>query len=198
MRRRLQQAALDLYRKRGFDETTTAEIAAKAKVSERTFFRHFADKREVLFDGEATLRTLMVDAMNALPEGVPPLDVLLHAYRAAVPLVEKNRAFAEPRAVVIAATPALRERALAKVAALNEALALSLEGRGVSAHAASLATEVAAAAFRHAARAWGARPKEPFNALVVQAFDDLRELSSAKTAKRAPPPALARPRRRRG
>ena len=59
-RRRLQQAALELYRAQGYDRTTTAEIAAQAGVTERTFFRHFADKREVLFDGEAVLRDILV------------------------------------------------------------------------------------------------------------------------------------------
>src|SRR6478735_15430 len=109
-RRRLQQAALELYRERGFDRTTTAEIAARAGVNERTFFRHFPDKREVLFDGEADLRAALVRAVAEAPDGLPPLDVLLRAFRTAEPVLERNRPFAEPRLRVIAATPALRER----------------------------------------------------------------------------------------
>lgn len=197
MRLRLRQAALDLYRRRGFDETTTAEIAAKAKVTERTFFRHFADKREVLFDGEAALRSRMIDAMNELPDELAPLETLLHAYRAAVPLVEENRSFSEPRAIVIAKTPALRERALAKIAALNEALAATLRSRGVGEGVANLATEVAAAAWNHAARAWGEDPSASLDALVVQAFDSLRDLSATKPAARSPTTAAARATRRR-
>src|SRR3954454_23851391 len=109
-RRRLQQAALELYRERGFDRTTTAEIAARAGVNERTFFRHFADKREGLFDGEAALRAELVQSVAEAPGGLPPLDVLLGAFRKAGRILEDNRPFSEPRLAVIAATPALRER----------------------------------------------------------------------------------------
>ena len=75
-RARLRAAALALYRERGYDETTTAQIAARAEVSERTYFRHFADKREVLFDGEAELRAILVDAVAAAPDGLAPLPVI--------------------------------------------------------------------------------------------------------------------------
>ncbi len=113
-RRRLQQAALELYQERGFDQTTTAEIAARAGVNERTFFRHFPDKREVLFDGEADLRAALMHEVAEAPEGLAPLDVLLHAFRIAGRILEENRPFSEPRLAIIAVTPALRERDLAK------------------------------------------------------------------------------------
>ncbi len=113
-RARLREAALELYRERGYDETTTAQIAARAGVTERTYFRHFADKREVLFDGEAELRTILLDAVAAAPPGLAPLSVLVQALTAAVPLLIANRPIAEQRAEVIAVTPALQERAYAK------------------------------------------------------------------------------------
>ena len=71
-RARLREAALELYRERGYDETTAAQIAARAGVTERTYFRHFADKREVLFDGEAELRAILVDAIATAPAGLAP------------------------------------------------------------------------------------------------------------------------------
>ncbi|MFG2395727.1 TetR/AcrR family transcriptional regulator [Streptomyces lydicus] len=80
-RRRLQQAALELYRERGFDQTTTAEIAARAGVNEGTFFRHFPDKREVLFDGEADLRAALMQEVTDALDGLRPLDILLCAFR---------------------------------------------------------------------------------------------------------------------
>jgi AcrR family transcriptional regulator len=76
-RRRLQQAALELYLERGYDATTTAQIAERAGVTERTFFRHFADKREVFFDGEAVLRSALITAIAKAPEDLGPLPVLL-------------------------------------------------------------------------------------------------------------------------
>src|SRR3954464_15916262 len=96
-RRRLQQAALELYRERGFDRTTTAEIAARAGVNERTFFRHFPDKGEVLFDGEAELRAALTRAVAEAPGDLGPLDTLLHAFRQAGRVLEDNRPFSEPR-----------------------------------------------------------------------------------------------------
>ncbi len=153
-RRRLQQAALELYRERGFDRTTTAEIAARAGVNERTFFRHFPDKREVLFDGEADLRAALTREVAAAPADLPPLAVLLRAFRKAARILEDNRPFAEPRLALIAETPALRERDLAKGAAVSEALAEALRGRGVPDRKADLAARTGWAAFHHAAQAW--------------------------------------------
>src|SRR5690349_25179007 len=85
-RARLREAALDLYGEQGYEATTTVQIAARAGVTERTYFRHFADKREVLFDGETELRDTMCGAVAAAPDDLSPLALVLRAYVAAVPL----------------------------------------------------------------------------------------------------------------
>lgn len=177
-RRRLQQAALELYRERGFDRTTTAEIAARAGLNERTYFRHFADKREVLFDGQAELRDELVREVAAAPEG-PPLHLLLHAFLQAKHILEENRDFSEPRCAVIAATPALRERELAKSADLTEAVAGALRERDVPERLAALAAQAGWAAFQQAADAWIADPATTLGAHLHRAFDDLCTLSAA-------------------
>ncbi|WP_190016411.1 TetR family transcriptional regulator [Streptomyces lucensis] len=177
-RRRLQQAALELYQERGFDQTTTAEIAARAGVNERTFFRHFPDKREVLFDGEADLRAALMHEVAEAPEGLAPLDVLLHAFRIAGRILEENRPFSEPRLAIIAVTPALRERDLAKAASLTEAVAEALRRRGVHDRLADLAAQTGWAAFHHAAQAWIDDPSQNLAAHLSQAFNDLRDLTS--------------------
>ncbi|MFC5826394.1 TetR family transcriptional regulator [Nonomuraea insulae] len=177
-RRRLQQAALELYRERGFDQTTTAEIAARAGVNERTFFRHFPDKREVLFDGEAALRAALVQAVAEAPDGLQPLDMLLRAFRKAGRILEDNRPFSEPRLAVIAVTPALRERELAKAASLTDAAAEALEQRGVPDRLAGLAAQAGWAAFHQAAQAWIDDPSQSLDAHLSRAFDDLRALSA--------------------
>ncbi|WP_030240249.1 TetR family transcriptional regulator [Streptomyces sp. NRRL S-350] len=176
-RRRLQQAALELYRERGFDQTTTAEIAARAGVNERTFFRHFPDKREVLFDGEADLRAALVQAVTEAPDGLQPLETLLLAFRKVERILEGNRPFAEPRLEVIAVTPALRERDLAKAASLADAMAGALRQRGVADRLAGLAAQSGWAAFHHAVHAWIDDPSQSLDAHLRQAFDDLRALS---------------------
>ncbi|WP_033261166.1 TetR family transcriptional regulator [Amycolatopsis vancoresmycina] len=177
-RRRLQQAALELYRERGFDRTTTAEIAARAGVTERTFFRHFPDKREVLFDGEAALRADLTASVAGAPDGLPPLETLLRAFRKAARIMEGNRPFAEPRLAVIAATPALRERDLAKAAAMGDALAAALRARGVDPRLAALAAHVGWATFHHAAGAWIEESARGLDEHLEEAFADLRTLSA--------------------
>jgi AcrR family transcriptional regulator len=177
-RRRLQRAALELYREHGFDRTTTAEIAARAGLNERTFFRHFADKREVLFDGEAALRAELVQSVAEAPDGLPPLDVLLGAFRKAGRILEDNRPFSEPRLAVIAATPALRERELAKHASLTDALTEALRRRGVGDRLAGLAAQAGWATFQHAAEAWIDDPARSLDAHLTEAFADLRALSA--------------------
>jgi len=159
VRGRLQRAALDLFRERGYDRTTAAEIAARVGVTERTFFRYFPDKREVLFDGEAILRTALTASIANAPDGLGPLATLFRAFRSMVPMLEANRAFSEPWHEVVSSTPALQERELAKTAALADALAGALKLRGVGDLRAMLAAQTGMAAFVHATVAWLVDPK---------------------------------------
>src|SRR3989440_2677122 len=109
-RGRLEQAALDLYGERGFENTTVAEIAARAGLTERTFFRHFADKREVLFWGAGTLQELLVSAVASAPDSAAPIDAVAGALEAAGALLQERRESARQRQTVIAANAELRER----------------------------------------------------------------------------------------
>jgi AcrR family transcriptional regulator len=179
-RRRLQQAALELFRERGYEATTTAEIAARAGVTERTFFRHFPDKREALFDGEDAFRTALADAVLAAPDDATPMDALLVAFRSVEQTIENNRPLTEPRQAVIARTPALQERVLTKTAGLTDALAEALSRRGLERGIATLAAQVGMAAFAHATRAWFYEPEPGLDAHLTRAFAELRDLSSAR------------------
>ena len=151
---RLQQAAVQLFRDRGFDGVTAAEIAARAGVTERTFFRHFPDKREVLFDGQAILVEALTSSIADAPEDMGPIDTLFRAFRSVTQLLEDNRSFSKPRQEVISATPALHERELMKLAALSDALATALKARGVPDLQAALAARAGMAAFANATLAW--------------------------------------------
>lgn len=176
LRGRLQRTALELFRERGYDRTTAAEIAARAGVTERTFFRYFPDKREVLFDREAVLRTALTAALADAPDGLGPLDMLFRAFRSVLSLLEANRPFSKPRQEVIASTPALAERELAKLAALTDALARALKARGVEDLQAVLAAQTGMAAFAHATISWLDDPALDLGEHLDRAVHGLRTL----------------------
>jgi AcrR family transcriptional regulator len=155
---RLQDAALALYGERGFDNTTVAEIAERAGLTKRTFFRYFADKREVLFGGSELLEELVTTAVRGAPEGAAPLDAVAVALDATVPMFEERREFAARRQQIILANPELQERELIKLSSLATAVAAALRERGVAEPAATLAAEAGTAVFRVAFERW-AEPK---------------------------------------
>jgi AcrR family transcriptional regulator len=154
-RGRLQEAALALFDEHGFDQTTAAEIAARAGVTERTFFRHFADKREVLFGGSALLQERIVAGVAGAPAGDGPLDAVACGLDAAAAMLgESRRDLTRQRHEVITANPGLRERELAKLADYAAAVAGALRGRGVPEPPASLAAEAGMTVLRVALERW--------------------------------------------
>ena len=153
-RGRLEQAAMVLYVDRGFEQTTVAEIAERAGLTERTFFRHFADKREVLFSGAGALQELMVGAVRDAPASLSPYDVIALAVGAAGNAIGSGPERARLRQRVIDDNDDLKERELIKLATLANALSRALHERGVDVPTASLAAEAGVAVFRVAFERW--------------------------------------------
>jgi AcrR family transcriptional regulator len=153
-RERLEKAAMELYRERGFDETAVADIAERAGLTERTFFRHFADKREVLFGSSHALHALLEARIAAAPNGLGPLDAVAAALEGTSDMFEERRPFAKLRSTIIATHAALQERELIKLASLATAIAGALRERGVSTTAATLAGETGIAIFKLAFEQW--------------------------------------------
>ena len=153
-RGRMVRAAMELFAERGFDQTTTGDIAERAGVTERTFFRHFADKREVLFDGSPTMQQAAYDAIVAAPADVEPLAAALAGMEAFGGLLEDRRDHSVRRAKLIAANPSLQERELLKLAAIVGTTAEALRTRGVPEPAASLAAHSAVSVFQIACEHW--------------------------------------------
>jgi AcrR family transcriptional regulator len=153
-RGRLEQAALHLFIERGFEQTTVVDIAQRAGLTERTFFRHFADKREVLFGGAGALQDLLVNTVAGTPASMAPLDTIVAALVAAGAILQERRDYARQRQTVIASHAELRERELIKLAALAAALADALRRRGVAEPAASLVAEAGIAVFKVAFDRW--------------------------------------------
>jgi len=177
-RGRLAQAAMQLYAERGYEQTTVADIAERAELTERTFFRHFADKREVLFEGAAELKELLVGGVAAAPAAATPIQVVAAGLGSFAPIFAERRAFARQRQAIIAAHPDLQERELIKLATLATAAAAALRERGTGEPDASLAAEAGLAVFRIGFERWVAAPDGPeLGEVMNQLFGRLAQIS---------------------
>jgi len=182
---RLQQAALSLYAERGFDATTVAEIAERAGLTKRTFFRYFADKREVLFLGSSELRELFVNATAAAPPSATPIEAALAAgLGAAGAMFAERQEFARQRQAIIAANPELQERELIKLSSMAEAIAAALRGRGVADQAAILAAQTAMTIFQVAFARWVDQPDPTaLPRLISESLEELQALTAPAPAR---------------
>jgi AcrR family transcriptional regulator len=173
-RGRLARAALELYVERGFDQTTVAEIAERAGLTKRTFFRHYADKRDVLFAGTAPLREVVVRAVTEAPASLPPFAAVSLGLEAAAELIQERAEDVKMRQTVIDAHLELQERELVKLAALAAGVTAALRERGLDAWSARLAAEAGTAAFRVAFARWIANSAEgPLTHVVRESVEEL-------------------------
>jgi AcrR family transcriptional regulator len=152
---RLMVAALDLFQERGYENTTVIEIAERAGLTKSTFFRHFPDKREVLFSGD-TITGLLVNGIAAAPAAAGPLEAVAHALdtigrKAFTPA---RREFSARRRAVIAANPELQEREALKGLRLTASMLGALERRGVPGLTSCVAAELGALAWKIAFARW--------------------------------------------
>jgi AcrR family transcriptional regulator len=181
-RGRLGLAALELYSERGYDQTTVAEIAKRAGLTERTFFRYFADKREVLFHGSVMLQERLVQGIEDAAPTLAPIDAVGAALAAAARPMEEVRDFALRRQAIVVANPELQERELIKLAALAAALADALRRRGVPDPAASLAAEAGIAVFKVAFLRWAAQDgdsgRQTLDQLIRQSLAELKGVTA--------------------
>jgi AcrR family transcriptional regulator len=177
-RGRLEQAALELFAERGFDQTTVEDIAARAGLTKRTFFRHYADKREVLFGGGGQFQELFVTSLAGASASATPLEAVAVSLEAAGAMLQERRDFARRRQRVIAANPELQERELVKLASIAAALAAGLRERGVHEPEASLTAETAMAVFRVAFERWVAADEHrTLPDLLRESLDALRAVA---------------------
>ena len=175
-RERLENAALDLFVENGYEETTVTQIADRAGMNRATFFRHFADKREVLFGGEDVLAGLFADAIRAAPAGATITECLQAALAAAaIAMTPHLRAAAARRRLVVAANSELQERGLLKHARVSESVTAALRERGTDDLTARLGAEMCMLAFSVAFERWmRANDEEPFSPFADAALSDLR------------------------
>ncbi len=165
---------MELFEENGYEQTTAAQIAARADVTERTYFRHFADKRDILFEGSERLEALLVRSIAAAPPGLGLMAVLQHALGEVAST--QSDLFSASRQAVISATPALREREATKHAVLMQAMAAGLERRGFEPKEAELASRIGGAVFVYALATWFDDTKAQLSTCLDLAFNQLRLL----------------------
>ncbi len=187
-RERLQAAALELFATRGFEQVTAAEIAQAVGLTERTFFRNFSDKREVLFHGQQQFLRAFVDGVDKAPADASPLELIASALQAAASFFpDERRPYSRLRQAVIDQNPALQERELHKLAGLVATVATALRGRGVAEPAATLAAQSAATVFGVAFAQWIREGESRSLAdISTEVLRELRNLTGA-AAERAGP-----------
>ena len=174
-RSRLEQAALELFIERGFDQVTVSEISERAGLKERSFFRYFADKREALFSGQEQLQTYLVEQISAAPDAQHPLGVIAQSLQdVANAVFEPRRSHSQRRQAVIDSVEGLRERELLKLTAFSGAIAEGLRKRGMAEPAASLTAESGITIFKIAFGRWLELDNEqPLSELIRLTLDTL-------------------------
>lgn len=184
-RERLEQAALDLFLEQGFTETTVPQITARAGLTTRTFFRHFADKREVLFGGVESVPEQVASLMAGAPPTLGPMELVAEGLAPAAAKILGGRSldYLLRRRAVIDAEPALRERELRKFSLLSEALEQGFRDRGVDDLTAQLAAEIAMTTFRVAVTRWLNQHGDPdLPTTVNQTLAAMRHLTNTPPA----------------
>jgi AcrR family transcriptional regulator len=108
----LEEAALALFTKRGFDAVTIDDIAAAADVSRRTFFRYFASKEDVILSDHPRRLDELQAALDRRPPDEPALTALRHAILSLAGSFEEQRDHMLRRFRLVTTTPALEARSL--------------------------------------------------------------------------------------
>ncbi len=172
-------AAIELFDEQGYEATTVAEIAERAGLTKRTFFRYFSDKREVLFSGSNELQRLWLDGVAGAPADATALAVVTAGLDPVAEMFTQRHAFARIRAAIIEANPELRERELIKLQNLAGAIQAALVERGVSANAAILAAQAGVTVFHVAFARWVAQDDPvAFRRLMDESLEELRSVTA--------------------
>jgi AcrR family transcriptional regulator len=171
---RLQRAAMELFLERGYAEVTVAEIADRAGLTKRTFFNHFADKREVLFAGAQDFEASIVKHLTEAASDLDPIDAAVAALAHGTLGLAQYRDYAHLRRDVIASSPELQERDVMKMASLASAMAETLRQRNVPARTAVLTAQAAVAVFNTAYGDWVDDGSADFSVLMQRSLADFR------------------------
>jgi len=177
---RLERAALELFIEQGFAQTTVPQITARAGLTTRTFFRHFADKREVIFTGEEELPALVARLMADAPASLGPMLMIAQGLETvAATRFEGRREYLRTRRTVVQADEGLRERELRKLSVLSGAISRGFVDRGVDELSATLAAEIAVTVLSVAVSRWlDQDTAQPLSAFVHDTLNALQSMTA--------------------
>ena len=180
-RERLATAALELFTEQGFAHTTVPQITERAGLTTRTFFRHFSDKREVLFDAEGDMPALVDSQMAAAPAGLDPMALIESGLReVAHHRFEGLHDYLRTRRAVIRSDDGLRERELRKSDVLAQAIIRGFRGRGLQPLDAAVAAQIAVATLYLAIDQWlDQEHPDPLASHVSTTLNTLRSITTS-------------------
>ena len=168
-RERFEGAAYSLFREQGYAATTVPEIAAKAGLTERTFYRYFTDKREVMFWRAGDHQIMIAKEIARAEAGLHPLAMVAHAFESVAPFIDSHRPIVELRQLLISTHGDLQERELMKLHMLASTVEQALQQRGIDRSHARVVAEIGAAIWKVALENWRADDMEKSFADHVQA-----------------------------
>ncbi|MFV2088486.1 TetR family transcriptional regulator [Micromonospora sp. LOL_021] len=177
-RGRLEAAAFELFRERGFEQTTVTDIATRAGLDKRTFYRLFGDKREALFGGSEQLEDLLVKAVTETDAA--PFEAVVAAFRQVAEEIFADRLeLVRVRQTIIESSPELQERELRKMGSLAAAVVAALCAKGLDQTAATLAAESGVTVFRVAYTRW-VEPgnRDSLTDLIAEVTSELQAITS--------------------
>ena len=176
-RERLERAAFALFAEQGYDDTTVEQIAAGAGLARSSFFRHYRDKREILFGEQDALASRLADSIKNAPARQTALEAIETAFAgiAADWFTPERRDLVPARNSIVASHPELRERELLKLAGIKNAITAALRSRGIEEPSATVAAELAALTLSQTIASWAeADNTEEFAVIARQVLRRLR------------------------
>ncbi len=158
---------MELFDEQGFQNTSAVQIAKRARVTTRTFFRYFSDKQAILFADADLLRAALVQGILHATDVAEPLQAVMRALAGFDWQSLASRESQRRRDAMIASNPDLLERELIKQQQMADAFSSALHQRGVDPPIAELAARVGIQVFRTAYQQWLAADNDTDLAMTI-------------------------------
>jgi AcrR family transcriptional regulator len=127
-RRDLQRAAIDLFAEKGYDHVTVADIADRAEISPRTFYRYYKSKDDLVLAPLQGFLDAYREVLAERPAEEPPLQALRESFVSFAPSMEEFTT--TERVELVRQNPELHRRSVELTERWQETIASDLAARG--------------------------------------------------------------------